>query len=92
MNQKLNKEEKQILRDRRKGLYKPLPKKQMLSEIKEMEASAKVHIKDKMVSFRVSGLDIYSFKQKAAEVGVPYQTLITAFIKQYPKGKATLTI
>ncbi len=92
MNQKLNKEEKQILNDRKKGLYKPLPKAVMEAEIKEMQESATAHIKDKMISFRASGIDIYCFKQKASEVGIPYQTLISAFIKQYPKGKATLTI
>jgi predicted DNA binding CopG/RHH family protein len=52
----------------------------------------KKYPKDTMISIRVSSRDLEEFKKKAAEVGVPYQTLITAFIKQYPKGKATLTI
>lgn len=89
-NHKLTKEEKKQVKEILAGEWKSV--KNLESEIKRYKSIAQNQFKDKMVSFRISSLHIQEFKKKAAEVGVPYQTLIAAFIKQYPKGKATLTI
>lgn len=88
--QKLTAYEKRLNREIDAGEWKPI--KNLKSEIKRYQSIAQNQFKDKMVSFRISELDIKEFKNKANQVGVPYQTLLTAFVKQYPKGLATLTI
>jgi predicted DNA binding CopG/RHH family protein len=89
-NYKLTAEEKKLEAEILAGEWKTV--KNLKSEIKRYQAIAQNQFKDKMVSFRISSPDIAEFKKKADEVGVPYQTLLSAFVKQYPKGKATLTI
>lgn len=89
-NHKLTSEEKKQEQEILSGEWKSV--KNLKKEIKRYQTIAQNQFKDKMVSFRISNPDIQEFKKKADEVGVPYQTLLSAFVKQYPKGKATLTI
>lgn len=89
-NHKLTSEEKKQEQEILAGEWKSV--KNLKKEIKRYQTIAQNQFKDKMVSFRISNPDIQEFKKKADEVGVPYQTLLSAFVKQYPKGKATLTI
>ena len=88
--QKLTTYERKLNKEIDAGEWKPI--KNLNSEIKRYQSIAQNQFKYKMVSFRISSPDIAEFKKKADEVGVPYQTLLSAFVKQYPKGKATLTI
>ncbi len=60
-------------------------------EIALAKAAAKAYLsKSKNVTLRLSLADLQGMKRKAAETGIPYQTLINALIHQYVSGKVKL--
>ncbi|MDX2470975.1 MAG: CopG family antitoxin [SAR324 cluster bacterium] len=48
--------------------------------------------KKKTITFRVTENDLNAIKQKAANDGIPYQTLISALVHQYSTGKIKLNL
>ena len=68
---KLTKEEKAV-EDRRKE-YAEVTK----SEFKEIVQAIQARKKDAVLNIRINKKDLESLKQKAAKVGVKYQTLIS---------------
>ena len=83
---KLDKEEKQILRDYEKGLLKPA--KDSKERIKEaMECARNTLTKDQRVNIRMTSNDLLSVKKKAMEEGIPYQTLISSIIHKFLSGR-----
>jgi predicted DNA binding CopG/RHH family protein len=60
-------------------------------EIALAKKSAKGYLsKSKNVTLRLSMLDLKGIKEKSKEVGIPYQTIISALIHQYVDGKVKL--
>ena len=61
---------------------------------KELEKYAKLFAdarkKTEQISIRISKQDLLRLKARAAEEGVPYQSLITSIIRKYTKGKLEL--
>ena len=76
-NIKLDKEEREILRAIDRGEY--VSSKNLK---KDREKYAKIAryalLKNKTISIRISERDLLRLKAKAAEEGLPYQTLITS--------------
>ena len=87
----LDEEEKQILKDYGDGNYVPVENE--AEKIKEAVQAARNTIrKNKNINIRLSEGNIIKLKQKAAEVGLPYQTIISTLIYQYVEGKIKITL
>ena len=58
------------------------------SELQKYRAAARnTFIKDRRVNIRLSTPDLMDIQEKAAEEGMPYQTLIASILHKYVSGK-----
>ena len=57
------------------------------AEIQEVDSIINAANKTKNINIRISAFDIEKVKQKSAEEGIPYQTLISSIIHKYITGK-----
>ena len=57
------------------------------SEKSEVEAIINAANKARNINIRISAYDIEKIKQRSAEEGIPYQTLISSIIHKYVTGK-----
>ena len=80
-NYKLDKEEKQILRDYDAGKYRTITDKKVLDKYRAIARATLA--KRKNINIRVSERDLHRLKVKAAELGLPYQTLVSSVLHQY---------
>ena len=82
----LDKEEKQILEDLEKWLYKSV--ENLEEEKVRLQSIAKYNInKRKAINIRPLEVDIVRIKAKADTEWVPYQTLINSVIHKYATGQ-----
>lgn len=82
---KLTKYEQDILDSYERGEFVSSPS---LEKDKKYYAKiARNSLKNKSISVRINSLDLLEFKEKADELGMPYQTLLTSLIKRFNKGK-----
>ena len=85
---KYDKEEKGILDAYENGHLKL--KSPSKKEIQAMQAAASSTFKkDKRVTIRLYDHDFRGIQKKAAEMGIPYQTLISGIIHRYIEGDLT---
>ena len=56
-------------------------------EMSEVESIINAANKTKNINIRISAYDIEKVKERAAEEGIPYQTLISSIIHKYITGK-----
>ena len=73
---KLTKKEQSIERGLIRGAYKPLNK----SEFTNIAESIQRRKKDAVLNLRVNSEDLDNLKQKAKQLGIPYQTFISEFL------------
>ena len=79
---KLTKEEKDILKEYDKGTFKSISN--MPTEKKKYAIIARNTLKkNKSITIRLAERDLQKIKAKAAEEGLPYQTLITSVLHKY---------
>jgi len=57
------------------------------AEMNEVESIINSANKTKNINIRISEYDIEKVKQRSAEEGIPYQTLISSIIHKYITGK-----
>lgn len=57
-----------------------------------IEAAGNIPPKTKRISIRLPEQDLENLKIKAAETGIPYQTLIGSLIHQYATGRLAVQI
>lgn len=93
----LDDEEKQIVKDFKAGLYKPVPiSDRRRKELREMAENTLRRLekekKEKNVNIRLAERDLDSLKSKAIKSGLPYQTLIGILIRQYNDGKIEIKV
>lgn len=85
-NYKLDKEEKQILKDYEAGKYVPV--KNLKKEITKYQKAARFTLnKTKNINIRISERDLFKIKVRAFERGIPYQTLVSSLLHQFSSGK-----
>lgn len=78
----LTKEERAILESVERGEWSSVG--DVAEEKKRYEALAgKMLRKDKRVNIRMSERDLVRFQKKAAEEGIPYQTLMSSVLHKY---------
>ena len=84
-------EERQLIETIENGETVPAENQKQL--IKDAQEAAKNYLeKNKNINIRISGNDIYKIKTKAAEAGLPYQTLIASILHQYANEKIKIVI
>jgi predicted DNA binding CopG/RHH family protein len=80
--------EERISKDYEKGRFKSVaPSKAELKSFKE--AARATFIKDRRVNVRLSSPDLMDIQTRAAEEGVPYQTLIASVLHKFVTGRFT---
>jgi predicted DNA binding CopG/RHH family protein len=85
MNNKLNKEEKEILESYEKDEWVSVSKPASIAKYK---AAAKATFKkDKRVNIRISELDLELLQERALIEGLPYQTLMSSVLHKYVTGR-----
>ena len=78
----LDKTEKDILKDFEEESFKSVPKK--YSEVRKFKGYAKSTLnKQRNINIRLSERDMQKMKAKAAEKGIPYQTLVSSVLHEY---------
>jgi predicted DNA binding CopG/RHH family protein len=78
-------EEREIIEDLRKGVYKSAPnQKERITELKEVAANT---LRRKSVTIRVQERVIEDLKSIALDEGLPYQTLISSILYKFTSGK-----
>lgn len=78
----LDKEERQILKEYEEGISKSVPNlKKELAYFREVAQQSSARTKS--INLRLSERDLHRIKVKAAEEGVPYQTLLSSLIHKY---------
>ena len=83
-NGKMNKEEKEILKDFEAGAFKSTltPKRR-----RELQAAAEEAVKkNKRINIRISERDLQALQRRALEEGIPYQTLVSSILHKYVSG------
>jgi len=87
----LDDEEREILEGLHNGVIKPLPKKELEAFKKRLKASVvytqELRKKSESISLRLPKEDLAAIKAKAADEGMPYQTLIGSLVHKYGHGK-----
>ncbi len=81
---KLNKEEKEILKDFESGEFKSVltsKRKKFIQAVAE-----ETFKKDKRINIRISSRDLESIQRRALEEGIPYQTLVSSILHKYVSG------
>jgi len=83
---KLDNEELEILQDFERGEFESV--KNFREEKRKLEAAARNSLqKDKRINIRISSRDLESIQKKAAQEGIPYQTLISSTLHRFVTGK-----
>jgi len=83
---KLDNEELEILESLENDEWQSV--KNLDQELKEHKKIAKNTMKkDKRINIRISSKDLEMIKTTAAELGLPYQTLVSSILHQYVTGR-----
>ena len=86
MKTKEAKYEEDILTSFEKGEWQSVPN--LKAEIARYAASATATLaKDKRINIRLSSRDLEDVQTRAAEEGMPYQTLIASILHKYVNGR-----
>lgn len=75
-----------ILRTFEKGEWKPV-RNQTKELERYREAAAETLLKNRRVNIRISAMDLEGLQAKAAEEGLPYQTLMASVLHKYVSGR-----
>ena len=84
---KLTEEERAILESVERDEWRRVPGIAKEKRRYEMAARATLR-KDKRVNIRMTERDLVRFQKKAAEEGLPYQTLISSVLHKYINGRS----
>jgi predicted DNA binding CopG/RHH family protein len=81
---KLNKDEKEILRDFEAGEFESVLTSRRKKYIQAL--AEETFKKDKRINIRISSRDLTSLQRRALEEGIPYQTLVSSILHKYVSG------
>lgn len=90
-NYKLDPEEKAILKAYNAGEFKTINDPKALARYQEY-AKYTLQQKTKNINIRLTLKDLLDLKNRAAQSGLPYQTLVSLLIRQFNENKLPLTI
>ena len=82
----LDEEEKELLDAYNRGEFESVPNFE--EEKQKLVAAARATLnKNRNINIRISEIDLHKIKAKAAERGLPYQTLVSSVLHQYSNDK-----
>jgi predicted DNA binding CopG/RHH family protein len=81
-------EERDLIAAYESGEFRPV-KDQQSAKQTAVEAARRYLRKDARVNIRLSTADLEMLKRRAAEEGLPYQTLIASILHKYVSGNAS---
>lgn len=81
---KLNKDEKEILKDFEAGEFESVLTSRRKKYIQAL--AEETFKKDKRINIRISSRDLTSLQRRALEEGIPYQTLVSSILHKYVSG------
>jgi predicted DNA binding CopG/RHH family protein len=83
---KLTNEEKEILKSYENGEW--ISSKNLSADRKQLKGYAKTALrKDRRINIRISENDLLQLQRKAAQDGLPYQTLISSVLHKFINGR-----
>jgi predicted DNA binding CopG/RHH family protein len=83
----LEKDEEELINSFDRGEFRRVPKKD--EEVKHLQVAAHTALnRTKNINIRLSERDLLKLKARAAEKGIPYQTLVASVLHQYT-GKSS---
>lgn len=81
-----DRDEENLIKDYEKGEFTPVRRQQ--AALKQAKDAARRYLrKDSRINIRLANADLEMLKQRAAEEGLPYQTLIASVLHQYASGR-----
>ena len=80
-------EEKDLVAAYERGEFRPV-KDQKKARAEAVQAARRYTRKDARINIRLSGADLEMLKRRAAEEGLPYQSLIASVLHKYVSGTA----
>ena len=86
----LDKDEEQLIADYEHGAFRPV-KNQDMARKEAMDAARGYMRKDARINIRLSTADLEMLKRRAAEEGLPYQTLIASILHKYVSRSVSRT-
>lgn len=86
----LDKGEEELIAEYERGAFRPV-KNQDRARKEAMEAARRYTRKDARINIRLSIADLEMLKRRAAEEGLPYQSLIASILHKYVSRSAPQT-
>lgn len=86
----LDKDEEELIAEYERGAFRPV-KNQDMARKEAMEAARRYTRKDARINIRLSTADLEMLKRRAAEEGLPYQSLIASILHKYVSRAAPHT-
>ncbi|MDH5668362.1 MAG: hypothetical protein OEY86_10155 [Nitrospira sp.] len=83
-----DKDEEELIAHYERGAFRPV-KNQDRAQKEAMEAARRYMRKDARINIRLSTADLEMLKRRAAEEGLPYQSLITSILHKYVSRSAS---
>ena len=81
---KLSREERELLDSVESGNYESTLTESRRRELESMASNT--FKKEKRINIRISNRDLTAIKSRAAEEGMPYQTLVSSIVHKYISG------
>jgi predicted DNA binding CopG/RHH family protein len=86
----LDRDEEKLIADYKRGAFRPV-KNQDMARKEALEAARRYMRKDARINIRLSNADLEMLKRRAAEEGLPYQSLIASILHKYVSRSAPQT-
>ena len=86
----LDNDEEKLIAEYERGAFRPV-KNQVMAKKEAMDAARRYMRKDARINIRLSTADLELLKQRAAEEGLPYQSLIASILHKYVSRSAPQT-
>ena len=86
----LEQDEEPLIAEYERGAFRPV-KNQAMARKDAIEAARRYLRKDARINIRLSTADLELLKQRAAEEGLPYQSLIASILHKYVSRSAPQT-
>lgn len=83
----LDQDEEELITEYERGAFRPV-KNQNMAKKEAMEAALRYTRKDARINIRLSTADLEMLKRRAAEEGLPYQSLIASILHKYVSRSA----
>ncbi len=78
----LDQDEEELISEYERGAFRPV-KNQNMAKKEAIEAAQRYMRKDARINIRLSTTDLELLKRRAAEEGLPYQSLIASILHKY---------